>query len=281
MYDEDRIEFLRKMREYKERYSFTLYAYTLMPNHFHWLIETAETNLSSIMQGFLQSYTQWYNRKYRMVGHLFQGRYKAILCDKHAYLLILVRYLHTNCVRSGLAKDPAKYQWSSHRTYLGIDKSDLVNTEFVLSQFSRDRKKALQIYNEFITESMTEKDLERMKDFTSGQFMGDKDFVLDVQEKMLRDMSVAKGTVPMKHVDEIAKAVSELTGVKAEILSSRRRGSRFVEARSLFIHLCTKYTSLKRKDIARFLERDAGSLVKIEKRIEADKLEKYIKKLGW
>ena len=80
--DKDRLRFLQKLLEYKERYGFVLYGYTLLKNHIHLLIETRDAPLSRIMQGFLQSYTQWYNDKYRTVGHLFQGRYKAISCDK-------------------------------------------------------------------------------------------------------------------------------------------------------------------------------------------------------
>ena len=117
--DKDRLRFLRKVLEYKERYGFILYAYILMKNHIHLLIETRDAALSKIMQGLLQSYTQWYNGKYRTVGHLFQGRYKSILCDKKVYLLNLIRYIHLNCVRAGLVRDPGEYKWSSHRIYLG------------------------------------------------------------------------------------------------------------------------------------------------------------------
>ena len=107
--DRDRLKFLQKLLEYKEKFGFVLYAYTLMKNHIHLLIETKDAPLSKIMQGLLQSYTQWYNGKYRTVGHLFQGRYKAILCDKKVYLLNLIRYIHLNCARAGIVKDPRDY----------------------------------------------------------------------------------------------------------------------------------------------------------------------------
>ena len=80
--DEDRKNLLDRLKGYKNRYSFILYAYVLMDNHIHLLMETREIPLSKVMQGVLQSYTQWYNKKYQTVGHLFQGRYKAMLCDK-------------------------------------------------------------------------------------------------------------------------------------------------------------------------------------------------------
>ena len=88
--------YLERVEEYRQRYGFQVYAYVLMSNHVHLLIETGEVALSRIMQGLQLKYTRYYNRKYKKVGHLFQGRYKAILCDRQAYLLELVRYIHLN-----------------------------------------------------------------------------------------------------------------------------------------------------------------------------------------
>ena len=107
--NEDRRVFLRKLLDYKEKYRFILYAYILTDNHIHLLIEVGKAPLSKIMQCLLQSYTQWYNSKYRTVVHLFQGRYKAIVCDKGRYLLNLIRYIHLNCVRAGTVSDPKDY----------------------------------------------------------------------------------------------------------------------------------------------------------------------------
>jgi len=90
-----------------------LYAFALMPNHLHLLMETAEIHLSKIMQGLQQSYTAYFNRKYEVEGHLFQGRYKAILCDGDAYLLTLLKYIHLNPVRAKISGRPDEYLWSS------------------------------------------------------------------------------------------------------------------------------------------------------------------------
>jgi putative transposase len=100
---------------YKNRHHYALYAYVLMGNHIHLLLETRDVPLSRIMQGINQSYTLFFNRKYREVGHLFQGRYKAILCDRDAYLLSLLQYIHNNPVRAKIAGTAASYRWSSHR----------------------------------------------------------------------------------------------------------------------------------------------------------------------
>ncbi len=88
-----------------------------MSNHIHLLIETRDVLLSKTMQGINQRYTMYFNRKYKTVGHLFQGRYKAVLCDRDAYLLLLVKYIHMNPVRAKIVEDISKYQWSSHHEY--------------------------------------------------------------------------------------------------------------------------------------------------------------------
>ena len=94
--DADRKYYLESLERYRQRYGFKVYAYVLMSNHVHLLLVTGEVPLSRIIQRLQLRYTGYFNRKYNKVGHLFQGRYKAILCDRDAYLLELVRYLHLN-----------------------------------------------------------------------------------------------------------------------------------------------------------------------------------------
>jgi hypothetical protein len=90
-----------------------------MPNHFHLLLEVSRAPLAKVMQSLLYRYTRHYNQRYRKVGHLFQGRYRAILCDRDNYLMELIRYLHLNPVRARMVREPSLYRWSSHRDYLG------------------------------------------------------------------------------------------------------------------------------------------------------------------
>src|SRR2546426_753981 len=132
----DRVTYLERIEHYRERYHCIVYAYVLMSNHVHLLIETGTVGLSKIMQGIQFSYTQRYNRRHGAVGHLFQGRYKAILCDRDAYLLELVRYIHLNPVRMKHPQDPWKYPWSSHRAYVGEDKRVKVQANAVLKHFA-------------------------------------------------------------------------------------------------------------------------------------------------
>jgi putative transposase len=106
--------YLERLVRYRKRFGVTVYAYCLMSNHVHLLLETGSEPLSKFMQGLQQSYTQYFDRKHHKVGHLFQCRYKAIVCEKDEYLLTLVRYIHLNPIRAKLVQRLADYPYSGH-----------------------------------------------------------------------------------------------------------------------------------------------------------------------
>jgi REP element-mobilizing transposase RayT len=112
--DDDREIFLEILKRTKDRYGYLLHAYVLMGNHYHLLIETPKANLSQIMQNINTSYTVYVNRRYRRWGHLFQGRFKAIVVNKEDYLLRLSRYIHLNPVKSGMVTSPKDYRWTNY-----------------------------------------------------------------------------------------------------------------------------------------------------------------------
>lgn len=279
--DGDRERLLQKLAEYKQRYPFLLYAYTLMNNHLHLLAETREVPLSRVMQGFLQSYTQWFNSRYQTVGHLFQGRYKAIVCDKQAYLLNLVRYLHLNCHRAGLVKDPADYRWSSHRIYLGLETSDLVDCDFVLSHFSRNMKRARSLYNDFVMEWIGEGKKDELFHITDQRFLGDEEFASKTKAVAGEEIKKEEIIVRNKDFAAITKKVMELTGVGKKELCGRARSKRLTEARSIFVWLCLLHTSYKRKEIAAYLFRVPRIITFLEGRISEKMRDEIMKKIGW
>jgi len=277
--DRDRLRFLQKVFEYKERYGFILYAYTLMKNHIHLLMETQDVPLSKIMQGLLQSYTQWYNGKYRTVGHLFQGRYKAILCDKKVYLLNLIRYIHINCVRAGLVKDPAEYKWSSHRIYLGLEENKVIDTDFVFSQFANRRERAIKLYEQFILEWEGEGKRDEFYNVTDQRFLGDEDFIKEVKGVAGED---ADGVMlKNKSFTDIMMKVTELTGVVEDEVCGRKRSKRLTEARSIFVKLCLQRTGYKRKEIADYLGRAPRIITYLERQITRDWWKTIEKKIHW
>ncbi len=124
-------EYMERIAEYKRRYGFKLYAWVLMSNHAHLLIEVRDVSLSKIMQGIQQGYTQWYNRRHKHTGHVFEQRYKATLCNKDRYLLALIRYIHQNPERAKL-EGGLDYLWSSHKSYIVENKNGITDASFPL-----------------------------------------------------------------------------------------------------------------------------------------------------
>jgi REP element-mobilizing transposase RayT len=279
--DEDRKRFLKKLGEYKEHHGFVLFAYILMDNHFHLLLETGLRGLSRTMQVLLQSHSLFYNRKYGFVGHLFQARYKAILCDKKAYLLALVRYLHLNCVRAGMVKDPASYAWSSHRAYLGLESGDLIDTDFVLSQFSKNRKKAIRLYRDFMMEWRNDRDPVASYKYGGHRILGEDDFIEEVVKKIGKECQRDISQIKDKTLQDVAKAVELLMGISKADLQSYKRGAHLNRARSLFIRLCSLHVSAKRRDIAGFLKRKPGSLAQMERYISQEEFIRLRGGIGW
>src|SRR6266498_2751571 len=115
----DREKFLEYLASATERYGAAIHAYCLMSNHYHLLLETPEGNLSQIMRHINGAYTTYFNVKRKRAGHLFQGRFKAILVEADEYAAELSRYIHLNPVRAGMAERPEDYRWSSYRSYIG------------------------------------------------------------------------------------------------------------------------------------------------------------------
>ena len=149
--DEDREVFLSTLAWVVERFGWICHAYCLMGNHFHLLIETPTPNLSRGMRQLNGVYTQGFNRRHRKVGHLFQGRFKAILVERESYLLELVRYVVLNPVRAKMVKTPDKYAWSSYRATLGLDPiPSALSIDWVLGQFAKTKSVARQRYAAFV-----------------------------------------------------------------------------------------------------------------------------------
>ncbi|MHB8155784.1 MAG: transposase, partial [Desulfocucumaceae bacterium] len=146
--DLDKNYYKELIKKYKDRFFFQLYGYVIMGNHVHMLIEVQEHPLSKIMQGIQQSYTQWYNHVYGRVGHVFQQRYKAILCHKDGYLLSLLKYIHSNPIRAGITVS-LDYSWSSHRDYL-LRSSCFVDTRLCLGILSDQTGAASKKYLQYM-----------------------------------------------------------------------------------------------------------------------------------
>ncbi len=171
---EDFTDFLGILSHVVKRYRFLLHAYCLMDNHYHLLIETPEGNLSKGMRQLNGIYAQHFNQKHQRVGHLLQGRYRSILVDKENYLLELSRYIVLNPVRAGIVKDPKDYQWSSYPVTAGNTKIPGLLTDWILSQFSEEKRKALIQYQAFVRSGI--KAASPLKEVKGQLYLGKEDF---------------------------------------------------------------------------------------------------------
>ena len=265
MDDQDRTEYLARVKRYREKNGFVLYAYVLMSNHVHLLIETPKEPLSKIMQLINFTYTQYFNKKYGKVGHLFQGRYKALLCDRDEYLLGLVRYIHLNPVRVKMANRPEEYKWSSHHDYVK-ESNGLVSTERVLRLFSERISQARRLFAVFVDEEIGTGRNEEFYKAYEQQIVGDDKFVEKVEKKIER----LEEPLRKPSLKEIYKAVKEVTGVSEEEITSRSRQKEVVFARGAMI-AAWRASGHQLVDLQAVLKRDLSVLSKYSKVKEEDR----------
>lgn len=149
----DQTLFLKTLALSIKRFNLILHGYCLMDNHYHLLLETPDGNLSEGMRQINGLYTQSFNRAHNRVGHIFRGRYKAILIEKENYLLALCRYIVLNPVRAGVVRNPADYEWSNYRDTAGMNTKPpgFLFVDWILGQFGHERKSAQRGYRAFVS----------------------------------------------------------------------------------------------------------------------------------
>jgi len=172
-----------------------------MNNHYHLLIETPYGNLSKGMRQLNGLCTQRFNRRHQRVGHLFQGRYKAILIDKDNYLLELSRYVVLNPVRAGIVKDPKDWRWSAYQATTGHKGISCLTTDWILSQFDKEQKKASSLYQAFVLSGIkAESPLKAIK----GQlFLGQDNFIDEIKHLMQGKENLKEITREQRYVTRL------------------------------------------------------------------------------
>ena len=127
-----------------------MYAYCLMDNHIHLLVNEGNDEIARIMKRINVSYAYYFNKKYQRVGHLFQDRFKSEAIEDDTYLLAAVRYLHNNPVKAGMVNYPGEYKWSSYNLYVNdADFRDIIEEQFILGMFSEDKQKAVKLFIDY------------------------------------------------------------------------------------------------------------------------------------
>ncbi len=241
----DRHKFLDYLESSVVRYGAVIHGWCLMSNHYHLLIETPAANLSQIMRHINGAYTTYFNIKRKRAGHLFQGRYKAILVDADCYILELSRYIHLNPVRAGIVTTPEDYTWSSYRSYMGRDETpDWLNTDIILNYFGDSSSvNAKDKYRQFIEDAL-DKEYDNPLDATiASTVLGSEEFVQSITRKYLgdrrseRDVPAVKLLSARLSLDQIIDIVEGELGEDGNL------------TRKVSIFFCRKFSGLKLKKI--------------------------------
>lgn len=189
--DQDRMDYLSILSSVCRRFNWTIHAYCLMSNHYHLLIETPDGNLSQGMRQLNGVYTQHFNRNHSRVGHLFQGRYKAIIVQKEAYLLELSRYIVLNPVRACMVRTAKNWPWSSYRaTSDEVPPPEWLDTEWLLSNFAKRRKLATERYREFVAQGKNQPS--PWMSLKNQIFLGTEQFIEDMHCKLNQNQELSE-----------------------------------------------------------------------------------------
>lgn len=156
---EDRQRFIDTLIRFKAKSGYEIYGYCLMTNHIHLLMQAVEEDIAVVMKRINVSYVYWYNNKYERAGHLFQDRYKSETVENDAYFMIVLRYIHQNPLKAGLASKLSEYTWSSYHDYLQ-NNQNLVNVEYVFKLFHQNKNEALKLFKSFMSQKNNDRCLD-------------------------------------------------------------------------------------------------------------------------
>lgn len=296
MDDHDRDRFLERFGVLLAELETPCFAWALMPNHVHLLLRTGSTPIAMLMRRLLTGYAVSFNRRHRRCGHLFQNRYKSILCQEETYLLELLRYIHLNPLRAGLVADLealAAYRFCGHGTLLGKVKNHWQAVDEVLKHFGSHRRSAQARYRDYVAEGVAQgrrddlvggglvrsaggwsalKELRRNKAYLKGdeRILGDSDFVDRVlahaEERRTRRLELELAGMTL---DAVAARVSQVLAVPPETVWSPGKSPQNVRARSLLCYWAVRELGLSMTALAHRLDLSVPAISYAVKRGEA------------
>ena len=283
----DRNEFLSRLGDILSGTGTICYAWAIIPNHFHLFLRTGTLPIATIMRRLLTGYAIYFNRRHRRYGHLFQNRYKSILCQEDPYFQELVRYIHLNPLRARLVNGIAaldKYPYTGHSALMGKAKNDWQDTEYVLGWFGKGIKQARSIYHDYIEEgvSMGKRpeltggglvrsvggwvnliEMRRAKVFVKGdeRILGEGDFV----ERMLKNSGEAferKSLLKSQgwDLDKLGAHVAKLLEIDVSVVWSAGKYRHVVEARSLLCYWAVRDLGLSMTSLAKRLNLSVAAI---------------------
>ncbi|MBW2410699.1 MAG: transposase [Deltaproteobacteria bacterium] len=264
----DREKFLAYLETASERFSIVIHTYCLMRNHYHLLLETPESNLSQSIQWLNVSYATYFNKKHKRSGHLFQGRFKAILVDADRYLKQLSRYIHLNPVKAKIVDSPGQYRWSSYPAFAGRQTPPVfLETNWLLSSFGKRKKEARKNYIDFVEGVDTSKLENPGRHITAGLILGDSDFIDWVKDTFLSDKKVDKEIPQLKKLkpristEAVVEKVGKAFNCNADLIL--QKGRKRNKAREVAIYFARNLTGISCKDLGSYFGGVSGALITI------------------
>lgn len=262
--DRDRYRFYLLLQEGVERFRHRIHAFCLMSNHVHLVVQVDALPLSRIMQNLSFRYTRWINWRHDRCGHLFQGRYKAVLVDGDSYLLELVRYVHLNPVRAGMAAAPGEYPWTGHKAYCGMETLPWLCSDMILGMLSETRDAASRAYSAFVRDGISEG---RRGEFhgegtADSRILGDEEFVHNL---------MGEGGFPRTaiSIDDVISAVCRHYRLTPEMLALPGKKQVLSRARGMAAWIIQDLPSCSLTELGRSTGRDLSSLSAIAARLHA------------
>jgi REP element-mobilizing transposase RayT len=276
----DREHFLERLEKILKETKTSCYAWALIPNHFHLLLRTGPIPITTVMRRLLTGYAQWYNHRYQRQGHVFQNRYKSILCQEEKYFLELIRYIHLNPIRAKIVKDLdilGSYKYCGHSVIMGKVRNEWQDITAVLVMFGEKKSPARRAYNTFVEKGISEG---KRYDLTGGgllrsaggwegvkalrdkkvyqkndeRILGDGDFVSRIlssaEDKMKKEYELRSLGMD---VNAIASRVSEVLNIKVNDVWAKGKYKRIVEARSLLCYWAVRELGLSMSSLAKKL----------------------------
>ena len=301
--DMDREDFLSRIGKLCQEGFLTAYAWSLMESHFHLLVRTGHQPLSRSMRKLLTGYVINFNRRHKRFGHLFQNRYKSIVCEEDPYLLELTRYIHLNPVRAGVVQDMralSRYPWTGHSVLVGRVKREWQETDTILGYFGKRRKVARVKYAEFVREGVAKgrrpelvggglirslggwaevlsvrrkgsKVSSDQRILGSGEFVEDFLREVDEREKERRRLSVR-----VRDLGRVAEELKRGEGLRESELRSGRRQRKVSRGRRLFCQLAVGKMGHSGAEVARFLGVTTSAVIRAAYSEELPELQKYL-----
>lgn len=251
--DRDYQKFLEFISDALEKFACKLHAYCLMPNHVHLLVEITNEPLALLMHNLSFRYCYWFNQTYDCIGHLFQGRYKALLVDNEAYMLELVRYINQNPVKANLVNNISEYQWSSAKKYVDFSDDPLITVDKIKSIFINNFAEKITL-SEFMT-------LQTDYEFKPQMQLDENGKVIICDSIMIQNAKPLDSCEKVTYqLDKIIFSVCDIMRINTNGLTVQLKTRLFCQARALIYYFGQKYTNATLKELAELFKKSSSTV---------------------